>query len=66
LGKIDNDIKEIANKIGNLVGRKRKHKLDEILRKISSAINTGKNIIGKIRTHINNIITIIKALIELI
>lgn len=66
LGKIDSDIKEIANKIGNLVGTKKKQKLDNIVGKISSVINTGKDVIGKIRAHINNIITIIKALIELI
>jgi uncharacterized protein YukE len=66
LGKIDRDIKEIANKIGNLVGIKRKQLLEEIVRKISSAINTGKNIIRKIRTHISNIITAINALIGLI
>jgi len=66
LGKIDRDIKEIANKIGNIVGRKKKQELDEIVRKISSAINTGKNIIEKIRTHISNIITAINSLIGLI
>jgi|GEM_PF-2105578 len=66
LGKIDSDIKEIANKIGNIVGRKKKQELDEIVRKISSAINTGKNIIEKIRTHISNIITAINSLIGLI
>ncbi|MFZ8856424.1 MAG: hypothetical protein ACO2OX_04540 [Candidatus Nanopusillus sp.] len=60
LGKIDSDIKEIADKIGNLVGKRRKQKLEKIVEKISSAINTGKNTIGKITNIINALIGLIE------